>query len=96
MGNGPGVTRPNRFEGGWLSNGPMTGHETAPVSNDTVRASSSWILLLIGAAVLTGAGLLGTAYWLISDFSWMFFASLIAVVVGAYLLFTRASGPEHA
>jgi hypothetical protein len=74
----------------------MTGHETAHVSQDSFRASSRWILLLIGAAVLIGAGLLGTAYWLISAFSWLFFASLLAVVVGAYLLFTRASGPEHA
>jgi len=74
----------------------MTGQETAHVSHDTARTNSSWILLLIGAAVLVGAGLVGTAYWLISDFSWLFFASLLAVVVGAYLLFTRASGPEHA
>jgi len=58
------------------------------------RAGST--LLIIGTAILIGAGLFGTAYWLITDFSWLWFVSLVAVVVGAYLLFTRVSGPDRA
>ncbi len=52
--------------------------------------------VVIGIAVLIGAGLFGTAYWLITDFSWLWFASLGAVVLGAYLLFSRGTGPDHA
>lgn len=51
--------------------------------------------LVVLTALLIGAGLLGTAYWLIT-FRWLYFLSLVPLSVGAYLLFTRATGSEHA
>lgn len=53
------------------------------------------IPLVVGAAVLVGIGLMGMAYWLIT-FRWVFFASLIPLVGGALLLFSRLTGPDHA
>ena len=53
------------------------------------------VLAIVGSAVLVGVGLLGMAYWLIT-FRWLFFASVVPLVLGAYLLFTRATGVDHA
>jgi hypothetical protein len=53
------------------------------------------VTTIVGSAVLAGVGLLGMTYWLIT-FRWLYFASLVPLGVGAYLLFTRATGPEHA
>jgi len=52
-------------------------------------------LTVIGSAVLAGVGLLGVFYWLIT-FRWLYFASFAPLIVGAYLLFTRATGADHA
>ena len=54
--------------------------------------SVPWVVL---TGVLIGAGLLGTAYWLVT-FSWLMFLSLAPLAAGAVLLFTRATGAEHA
>lgn len=51
--------------------------------------------LIIAAAILCGLGLLGTAYWLLT-LNWLLFPSVLVVALGAYLLFTRATGPERA
>jgi len=53
------------------------------------------VLTIVGSAILAGAGLLGTFYWLIT-FRWLYFLSLGPLIVGAYLLFTRATGVDHA
>lgn len=53
------------------------------------------VLYIVLVSVLAGVGLIGTAYWLIT-FSWLYFLSLAPLVVGAYLLFTRLTGPDHA
>ena len=53
------------------------------------------IPFLVLSAVLCGVGIFGMAYWLLTQ-SWAWFASLLPLVVGAYLLFTRASGPDRA
>ncbi len=73
----------------------MGAHASAPAVPE--HASGGWrtVLGIIGSAVLAGIGLVGLAYWLIT-FRWVLFASVIPVVVGAYLLFTRLTGPDHA
>jgi hypothetical protein len=53
------------------------------------------IPFVIGAAALIGLGLTGMAFWLIT-FHWIFLASVIPLAGGGLLLFTRASGPDHA
>ena len=52
-------------------------------------------LAIVGSAVLCGIGLLGVAYWLIT-LRWLYFASLVPLTLGAFLLFTRATGVDHA
>ena len=52
-------------------------------------------LAIVGSAVLAGAGLFGMTYWLIT-LRWLYLGSVVPLIVGAYLLFTRATGPEHA
>ncbi len=51
--------------------------------------------LVIVAALLCGLGLLGIFYWLYT-FNFLYFPSILILASGAYLLFTRASGPDHA
>jgi len=53
------------------------------------------VLTIVGSSVLSGIGLLGMAYWLVT-LRWLYFASVVPLVVGAYLLFTRATGPDRA
>ncbi len=47
------------------------------------------------SAVLCGVGLFGMAYWFVTG-NWLWFATLAALIVGAYLLFTRGTGPDRA
>ncbi|MGP8078662.1 MAG: hypothetical protein ACLQD8_08055 [Thermoplasmata archaeon] len=53
------------------------------------------IPLVVGAAALVGIGLTGMTFWLIT-FQWVLLASVVPLVVGALLLFSRATGPDHA
>jgi hypothetical protein len=72
--------------------------ETAAVTSAEHRTPSGGarlVLTIIGSAVLAGLGILGTFYWLLT-FRWIFFASLAPLILGAYLFFTRATGPDHA
>jgi hypothetical protein len=69
------------------------GSESHPTPSAT--ASSVSIPFLVLSAVLIGLGLTGMAYWLVT-FEWPYFASVIAVIVGALMLFTRGSGPDRA
>ena len=50
---------------------------------------------LVLSALLCGVGLFGMALYLVT-FSWLFFTSLIPLVLGAYMLFTRGTGPDRA
>ncbi|HTT14830.1 MAG TPA: hypothetical protein VMG81_03505 [Thermoplasmata archaeon] len=54
--------------------------------------SIGWV---IGAALLCGLGLFALAYWLIT-FSWLYFAGVIPVIVGALMLFNPRAGWDHA
>jgi len=38
---------------------------------------------------------MGMTYWLVT-FNWVLFASVLPLMGGAYLLFTRATGTDHA
>ncbi len=53
------------------------------------------VVLVVLTALLIGVGLLGTAYWLIT-FKWLYFLGLVPLSAGAFLLFTRATGGDHA
>jgi hypothetical protein len=74
----------------------MAESETAHAAPRTVASRASSVLLVIATGVLIGAGIFGTVYWLYTSFAWIWFPSLVAVVVGCYLLFTRVSGPDRA
>jgi hypothetical protein len=50
---------------------------------------------LVLSAVLIGVGMFGMAYWLVT-FNWLYFGSLVPLVLGAYMLFTRGTGPDRA
>lgn len=58
-------------------------------------APSLSVPYLVLSAVLAGVGLAGMAYWLVT-FDWLYFASVIPLVLGAYMLFTRGTGPDRA
>ena len=65
-------------------------HEAHPRHRSTLS-----IPFLLLSAVLCGVGIFGTAYWLVTQ-NWFLFASLIPLVIGAYMLFTRGTGPDRA
>ncbi len=54
-----------------------------------------FVLTVIGSALLAGLGIMGMVYWLVT-LRWLFFLSVIPLIVGAYLFFTRATGPDRA
>jgi uncharacterized protein (DUF983 family) len=72
----------------------------APANASVAHAKGSdggavFVLTVVGSAVLAGVGIMGMVYWLVT-FRWLFFLSVIPLVFGAYLFFTRATGPDHA
>jgi len=73
----------------------MSESAVAPATHPSTRTSATTVLAIVGASVLAGIGLLGMSYWLLTQ-RWLYFASLIPLVGGAYLLFTSATGPDHA
>ena len=50
---------------------------------------------LVLSAVLCGVGLFGMALFLVT-FDWVFFTAVIPLAVGAYMWFTRGTGPDRA
>jgi len=50
---------------------------------------------LVLSATLCGVGIFGMALFLVT-FQWLDFAGVIPLVLGAYMLFTRGTGPDHA
>ncbi|MGA8710454.1 MAG: hypothetical protein WB786_04390 [Thermoplasmata archaeon] len=57
--------------------------------------SSLSVPFLVLASVLIGLGMAGMAYWLVT-FQWLYFASVIPLVLGALMLFARGTGPDRA
>lgn len=47
------------------------------------------------AAALCGVGLFGMSYWLVT-FYWPTFLSVVPLALGAWLLFSRGTGPDRA
>lgn len=72
----------------------MTEYGSVPGAHRTSRGRAS-IPFVILASLLCGVGLFGLSYWLVTQ-DWLYFASLIPLILGAYLLFTRGTGPDHA
>ena len=61
----------------------------------TAASAKVSVPFVVFAAVLCGVGLFGMAYWFVTG-SWLWFAALVPLIVGAYLLFTRGTGPDRA
>ncbi len=73
----------------------MTDLPTASSAEDASsdgEVSVPWVIL---TGLLIGLGLIGTAYWLVT-LQWLYFLALAPLSIGAVLLFTRATGREHA
>jgi hypothetical protein len=73
----------------------MSGYPVAEGSHAEESAERVSVPLVIAAALLCGVGLIGVSYWLVTQ-NWLLFASLIPLIGGAYLLFTRVTGPDRA
>jgi hypothetical protein len=73
----------------------MAVHHPAASAASAHPGGSVSIPLTIAAAVLSGLGLWLIAYWLIT-FHWIYFVGVPILAVGAYLLFTRVTGPDRA
>lgn len=72
----------------------MTAYESGAGAHSST-AGTLPIPFLVLSALLCGVGLLGLAYWLVT-FDWLYFASLIPLIFGALMLFTRGTGPDRA
>jgi hypothetical protein len=73
----------------------MTASHAVGPAHGSAESDRFLVLTVIGAAVLCGLGLFGTFYWLLT-FNWLFFPSVGVLMIGAYLLFTRVTGTDHA
>jgi len=73
----------------------MSGFSTGEPREHASTASSLSVPFLVLATVLIGVGMFGMAYWLVT-FQWVYFASVIPLALGAYMLFTRGTGPDRA
>ena len=73
----------------------MAAHASSAPTHARAPAGALLVLSIVGTAVLCGLGLIGTIYWLIT-FRWLLFLSLVPLIGGAYLLFTRVTGVDHA
>ena len=73
----------------------MTGFTSEGHAAHESTPNSLSIPFLIAASVLCGVGLFGLAYWLVT-FQWVYFLSVIPVIGGALLLFTRGTGSDRA
>ncbi|MGD0250122.1 MAG: hypothetical protein ABSB97_04465 [Thermoplasmata archaeon] len=60
---------------------------------DSAKDSLS-IPFLVLASLLCGVGLFGLSFWLVTS-NWLYFASLIPLILGALMLFMRGTGPDH-
>ena len=73
----------------------MPSYPVAEGSHVQESAERVSVPLVIAVSLLCGVGLIGVSYWLVTQ-NWLFFAALIPLIGGAYLLFTRVTGPDRA
>ncbi|HXY11970.1 MAG TPA: hypothetical protein VEJ85_00535 [Thermoplasmata archaeon] len=73
----------------------MSEYASGEHSANATSSNGVSLPFLVLSALLIGLGLFGTAYWLVT-FNWLYFASLLPLVLGAYMLFTRGTGPDQA
>lgn len=73
----------------------MGATEVAGAHRAPTGAGARLVLTIIGSAVLAGGGLMIMIYWLIT-LRWIDFLGVIPFGLGAWLLFTRATGPDRA
>jgi len=73
----------------------MSEYTSTERTHGSTSTGSLSVPFLVLSAVLCGAGLFGMAYWLVT-FEWPYFASVIPLALGAYMLFTRGTGPDRA
>jgi hypothetical protein len=73
----------------------MSEYGAAERGRSEPAASTLSVPFLVLSALLCGLGLFGMAYWLVTQ-NWLYFASVIPIVLGAVMLFTRGTGPDHA
>lgn len=66
-----------------------------PSVHSPTSASALSVPFLVLSTLLIGVGMFGMAYWLVT-FDWAFFASVVPLALGAYMLFTRGTGPDRA
>jgi hypothetical protein len=71
---------------------PAHGHEHP----EELPEGSVSVPIVVGAALLIGLGLTSMAYWLITSFHWIYFAGVVPLAGGGYLLFTRFTGADRA
>lgn len=75
--------------------GAMSEYRTSAPAHSDGSAGRISVPVLLGAALLIGLGLLAIASWLIW-FNWLDFLGILPLILGAYLLFTRGTGPDRA
>ena len=73
----------------------MSEYRSEETSGHAPVANSLSVPFLILAAILCGVGLFGMALWLVT-FNWLYFASLLSLLGGAVMLFTRRTGSDRA
>jgi fatty acid desaturase len=73
----------------------MSGYPVAEGSHEEERSGHVSVPLVIAAALLCGVGLVGVSFWLVTQ-NWLYFAGLLPLIGGAYLLFTGVTGPDRA
>jgi hypothetical protein len=73
----------------------MSGYRVAEGSHPEESEDRVSVPAVIAIALLCGVGLVGVAYWLVTQ-NWLYFAALVPLIGGAFLLFTRLSGPDRA
>lgn len=72
----------------------MAGFSSAADARPRRRSTVS-VSYLVLSAFFCGVGLFGMAYWLVT-LNWAWFASLLPLVLGALMLFTRGTGTDRA
>lgn len=73
----------------------MSGYPVAEGSHTEERAERVSVPIVIAVALLCGIGVLGVTFWLYT-LNWLYFVSLVPLIGGTYLLFTRLTGPDRA
>lgn len=73
----------------------MSEYRSEETRGHVPAANSLSVPFLVLSSVLCGVGLFGMALWLVT-FNWLFFASVLPLIGGAIMLFTRGTGSDKA